>query len=143
MKFARGSGADAAVRADEPKLIDRVIAANDGRRIDRVLVCAASKTAMQQALQLVELGGSVLFFAPLLPDDTLDYPAHDLWKKGVTIVQSYAGPPADMQTALRLIEAGRVDVAPMITHRIPLERTEEGFRLMTESGDSLKVIVQP
>jgi L-iditol 2-dehydrogenase len=31
----------------------------------------------------------------------------------------------------------------MITHRLPLSRTGEGFRLVAEAGDSLKVIIYP
>jgi threonine dehydrogenase-like Zn-dependent dehydrogenase len=34
-------------------------------------------------------------------------------------------------------------VEGMITHRLPLDRTAEGFRLVAEAGDSLKVIVYP
>jgi len=49
-----------------------------------------------------------------------------------------------------LIAARRVPVAEMITHRLPLERTQEGFRLMSTpsagccaGGESLKVVVLP
>jgi hypothetical protein len=31
----------------------------------------------------------------------------------------------------------------MITHRLPLAETGEGFRLVAEAGESLKVIVEP
>ncbi len=48
-----------------------------------------------------------------------------------------------MRAAIELIASKRVDVAPMITHRLPLARTGEGFRLVAEAGDSLKVIVEP
>jgi L-iditol 2-dehydrogenase len=143
LRMAQRFGADVCRRADDPELVSRLIEANDGRRVDRVLVCAASRSAMEQALELVELGGSVLFFAPLPPGESLAYPAHELWKRGVSLVHSYAGPPADMRAALDLIAARRLDVASMVTHRVPLERTQEGFRLMLESGDSLKVVVEP
>lgn len=142
LEMARKYGADVALMAGDD-LPTRAREANDGKLIERVLVCAASRTAMQQALEIVDLGGSVLFFAPLLPSETLDYPANDLWKRGVSIVHSYAGPPADMRTAIELIAAGRVDVASMVTDRVDLANTAEGFRLMTESGNSLKVIVEP
>jgi L-iditol 2-dehydrogenase len=61
----------------------------------------------------------------------------------VSIVHTYAGPPADMRTALELMAAKRVDVTPMITHRLGLAETQEGFRLTAEAGESLKVIVEP
>jgi L-iditol 2-dehydrogenase len=139
MKF----GASAALKADAPEIVQKIIEANDGQAIDRVLVCAAAKSALEQALEMVDLGGSVLFFAPLLPGDTLDYPAHDLWKKGISIVHSYAGPPADMRAALDLIANRRVDVASMVTHRLPLEQTQKGFDLMQQATQALKVIIEP
>jgi L-iditol 2-dehydrogenase len=139
MKF----GADVALRADGPRIVDKIIEANGGRHIDRVLVCAAARSALEQALEVVDLGGSVLFFAPLLPGETLDYPAHELWKRGISIVHSYAGPPADMHNALELIATNRIDVANMVTHRLPLEETQEGFNLMEQATDALKVIIEP
>jgi threonine dehydrogenase-like Zn-dependent dehydrogenase len=48
-----------------------------------------------------------------------------------------------MRAALDAIAAGRVDVASLITHRLPLAATGEAFRLVEEAGESLKVIVEP
>ena len=84
-----------------------------------------------------------MFFAPMAPGGSLSLPMHDLWKRGVSILHSYAGPLADMRTALELIAAQRVDVAPMVTHRLGLGQTQEGFRLTAEADESLKVIIDP
>ncbi len=135
-------GADLALPADTD-LVSRLREANDGRLADRVIVCTGARPAFEQALELVDDGGTILFFAPLPPGESLDIPQNELWRRNVTLVHSYAGPPADMQRALELIADGRVDVASMVTHRVGLERTGEGFRLMTEAGNSLKVIVEP
>jgi L-iditol 2-dehydrogenase len=42
-----------------------------------------------------------------------------------------------------LIRADRIPVAEMITHRLPLEEAAEGFRLVAEGRDSIKVILSP
>jgi len=139
---ACGFGADLALRADAD-VLQRVREFNRGRLVDQVLVCTAAKPALEQALQLVERGGTILFFAPLDPGDTLALPMNDLWKRGVTLTHSYAGPPADMRTALELIHARRVEVGTMISHRLGLEETQEGFRLTAEAGESMKVIIDP
>ena len=136
-------GADAAFPADEPDLEAAVLRATGGRRPDRVIVCAAAAQAMRQALALVEAGGSVLFFAPLPPGERLELPVLELWKRGVTLTHSYAGPPGDMLAALELIASHRVDVRSMITHRLPLDEIATGYRLMLEAGESLKVLVEP
>ena len=142
VKAACGFGADLAVRADSD-VVERVRTANGGRLVDRVLVCAAAQPAMEQALQLVDGGGTILFFAPLPPGATMELPMHDLWKRGVAIVHSYAGPPADMRTALELIASRRVGVGSLISHRLGLAETQEGFRLTAEAQDSLKVVIDP
>jgi L-iditol 2-dehydrogenase len=48
-----------------------------------------------------------------------------------------------MRTALELMANKRVDVTPMITHRLGLAETQEGFRLTAAAGESLKVIIDP
>jgi len=120
---------------------DRLDAANF--RADQVLVCAAAPAVIPQALELVEPGGTILFFAPFEPGSTYPMPMFDIWKNNVSIVHSYAGPPADMTVAMEMIAAGRVDVAGMITHRLPLSETARGFELMLEAGESLKIVIEP
>ena len=139
---ACGFGADLALRSDADLAL-RIREFNRGRLPDRVLVCTAAKPAMEQALDLVERGGTVLFFAPLEPGGTLALPVNDLWTRGISIVHSYAGPPADMRTALSLIASRKVDVGSMITHRLALGDTARGFELTARGEQSMKVIVQP
>ena len=50
---------------------------------------------------------------------------------------------ADLKEAMRLIEDRRVDVNGMVTHRLPLDSAAEGFRLVAEAKDSIKVIIKP
>ena len=110
---------------------------------DQVLVCAAAPAAITQALDLVDKGGTILFFAPMEPGSTYPMPMFDIWNKNARIVHSYAGPPADMATAMEWIAAQKIDVAAMITHRLPLSETAKGFDLMLQGTDSLKIIIEP
>lgn len=134
LQAARRFGADAAVAAD---------ASGEKGKHEQVLVCTSARTAIEQALEIVDLGGTVLYFAPLDPGEMLPLDMNDLWRRGINIVHSYAGPPDDMRAALDLIAERKVDVASMITHRLPLEETAEAFRLMLEEPGALKVIIRP
>jgi len=142
VRAACAFGADLALRADA-EVVARIREANSGAGVDRVLVCTAAPAAREQALRLVDRGGSVLFFAPPPPGERAELPVHDLWMNGASLVHSYAGPPADMRIALELIATRRVDVAALITHRLPLAEIAQGFRLVAEARGSLKVIVDP
>ncbi len=143
LELAHRFGADVTLRGDAPDVVEQILAANDGVGIEQVLVCTGARPVAEQALQIADLGGTVLYFAPLDPGETLTLEMNELWKRGVNLVHSYAGPPADMRAALDLIAARKIDVASMITHRLPLSETAEAFRLMLTAGNSLKIIIQP
>ena len=48
----------------------------------------------------------------------------------------------DCVTILHLIEEGKIDTTPLITHRFPLDRIEEAYRLFENKEDGvIKVAV--
>ncbi len=140
---ARRFGADAAFQASDFSP-DRLREINEGRLADLVIVCTGAPAAAAQALASVERGGTVLFFAPTGPGVTVPLSINDaFWRTDVTLTTSYAGSPADYAAALELIQAGRLPVREMITHRLGLGETGRGFALVAGAGESLKVIIEP
>jgi len=143
MAAAKKSGADIVIDAAED-VLSALRRANDGQLADKVLVCTGARSANLQALELVERGGAVLFFAPTDPGVTIPVSINNLFfRNDITLTTSYAGSPADHVTALELIRAHRVRVGEMITHRLSLEETSTGFQLVAEAQDSIKVIIEP
>jgi L-iditol 2-dehydrogenase len=142
MDAAKRLGADAVISADEdvPARVDEL---NDGRLADLVIVCAGELSVYEQALASIDRGGKLLCFAPTRPDVTLSVPINDFWRNGITILPSYGGSPKDIMIAMDLIGAGRVPVEEMITHHLPLEEAGEGFRLVAEAAESIKVVLLP
>ncbi len=142
LKAAVKFGANTAINAKEDvpaKLRD----ANGGRLADRVIVCASALSAANQALECVDRGGTVLFFAVPEPGIDVPVPMNDLWRNEITLMTSYGGAPSDLATALELIRAKRVNVRDMITHRLSLAETGLGFKLVADAKESLKVIIEP
>jgi len=140
---ARHFGADAAFRAEEdlPAWLRKV---NQDRLADIVIVSTGAESAIVQALKSVERGGTVLFFAPTNPGVTIPISINELFfRSDITLTTSYAGSPADYQTALELIRAGTIPVGQMITHRLGLAETGLGFQLVADARDSIKVIIEP
>jgi L-iditol 2-dehydrogenase len=143
LEAARKFGADVAVRADEytPTCVRQ---AADGRLADLVIICSGAASAISQALESVERGGTVLFFAPTQPGVSISISVNDLfWRNEITLTSSYGGSPADYAAALNLIQADKIRVREMITHRLGLTETGLGFQLVTRAQDSLKVIIEP
>jgi L-iditol 2-dehydrogenase len=131
LKKAKEAGADQAV--DAARLPE--IAA------DKVIVCTGAASAVGQAFGRVDRKGVILFFA--IPGTEIKVPAEDLWRNEVTITSSYGAAPSDLQEALFMIKNGRINVREMITHRLPFEKIEEGFRIVSEAKESLKVVLNP
>ncbi len=140
--IAKKFGAHATVRADED-VAARVCEHNDGRSVDLAIVCTGALPAFKQALASVDKGGTVLFFASTNPGVELPIQVDRLWRSSIRLTPSYGSAPLDSAVALDLIRAGRVPVAKMITDRLGLNQIGEGFRLMADSAESIKVIIEP
>jgi L-iditol 2-dehydrogenase len=135
-------GANAVLNATDD-IPTKVCAANNGRKADLVIVCTGALAAMKQALESVDAGGTVLFFASTDPGVTLPVPVDQFWRNSITLLPSYGNSPHDATVAIELIRSKRIDVNKMITHRLPLDKAQEGFGLVAGSGESIKVILQP
>jgi L-iditol 2-dehydrogenase len=140
MEKAKELGADLVINAKEdvPK---RVLAANENRLADLVIVCAGNLSVFEQALQSVDRGGTILCFAPTEPGVDLSLPINDFWRKGIKILPSYGNSPSDAVMAMDLLKAGRISVAKLVTHRLPLEEAAKGFSLVSEGKHCIKVIL--
>lgn len=142
LKAARQFGAHATIHAaeDVPLCLREV---NDGRLADLVIVCTGAMAAVKQAIQSVERGGTILFFAPTAANVSVPIPLFELWRNEVAITTSYAASPEDITEAIGLIRAQSMRVREMITHRLSLAEAGRGFQLVAEARDSIKVIINP
>lgn len=141
LQMARRLGADAAIDAGED-VPARLRELNEGRLADLVIVCTGALSAFKQALQSVDRGGTVLCFATTEPGVDLPVPINEFWRNEIKLMPSYGNSPLDATQAIELIRSGRVPVEKMITHRLPLAKTGEGFRLVAAGGESMKVIIE-
>ena len=142
LQKARAFGAHAVLHAEEdiPESVRQI---NNGRLADLVIVCTGAPIAFHQALKAVDRGGTVLCFATTEPDVELSIPLNEFWRNEIKLMPSYGNSPLDATVAIELIRSGRVPVGKMITHRLPLDKTGYGFRLVAEGEESLKVVIEP
>ncbi|MDP6558821.1 MAG: alcohol dehydrogenase catalytic domain-containing protein [Candidatus Binatia bacterium] len=142
LKMARDLGADEAISATEnvPK---RLREANHGRLADLVILCTGAPAAIEQAMESVDRGGTILFFAPTAAGVDVSMPLYELWRNEVTLTTSYAGSPEDIIEAIQLIRDHCLRVREMITHRLTLAEAGLGFELVTRAEESMKVILEP
>jgi len=142
MEMARKCGADFVFHGKEltPEKLSKL---NQGKLAERVILCAGSLSAAKQALEAVDRGGTILFFAVPHPEDKLVIPINEFWRNEITLLTSYAANIDDLVEAIELLRARRVRVTDMITHRLPLAETGRGFKLVAAAEQSMKVIIKP
>lgn len=142
LKTAKKFGADAAMSAKE-NISARLKQLNNNKLADLVIVCTGALSAFTQALQCVDRGGTVLFFAPPEPGANFSVPINEFWRNETKLVTSYGNAPDDATEAIELIRSGRVSVKKMITHKLGLGEAGAGFKLVSEAKECIKVIIKP
>ena len=138
---AREFGADEVVNVAEADLQKNVMELTGGMGAYRVVVGPSSIRAMEQGIACAAPGGTVLFFTPAPPGQTLTLDQNAIYFRDVNFVQSYSCGPDDTRESLSLIASGAMPVERIITHRFPLEQAGEAFRLTAQAGESLKAVV--
>lgn len=142
LKIAEKFGAHHTLDSKED-LPQKVKEVNEGRLADHVIVCAGATSAALTALDCVDNGGTILFFAVPDPTVRLPVPITEFWRKEITIKTSYGAAPQDLEESLSILSQKRLNVVDMITHRLSIQEAQEGFRLVATGGESLKVIIEP
>ncbi len=141
LEFAERSGVDISVNAQEK--IPEQLASMNYKKADAVFLCTSALSAIDQAWKLVDKGGVIVFFAVPGPEKKVTIPINDFWRKEIRVLTSYYCGPPDILEAIKLIEERTIEVEDMITHRLPLKNIKEGFRLVVDGKQSLKVIIRP
>jgi len=131
MKKAAEFGAD--------KVIDAKEALN--LKADRVIICTGAVSAVDQAFNCIDKKGTILFFA--IPQTDVKIPIVEFWRNEITVTSSYGAAPLDLEESLALIKDQKINVNDIITHKMPLEEIQEGFRMAVNAKDSLKIVLQP
>ena len=141
LALAKKNGADITINAvdDVPaRLMEKL-----EKKADAVILCTSALTAVAQAWQCADKGGAVVFFSVPEPEKQVTIPINQFWTQEMRILTSYYCGPPDIVDAMGLLEKGTVEVNDLITHRFPLDKITEGFRLVMDGRESIKVIIQP
>jgi L-iditol 2-dehydrogenase len=128
---AAGAGAEVVVGPDEAGAVEEV---------DVVLEAAGTDEAVDLSLRAARPGARVVLVGIPAGDHTT-FSASVARRKGLTLVLARRMGEV-YPRALRLVQAGAVDLEPLVTHRYPLDGTAEAFDVASRR-DGLKVIVEP
>jgi threonine dehydrogenase-like Zn-dependent dehydrogenase len=132
---ARAVGADAVVRPDE---LDERRRALLPAGADIVVDAVGSQFGA--AVEHAALGGRIVLFGQ---NQTARPPIHQytITERSLTVLGSYVT-AFTFPTAIRLVESGALNLEPIVTNVLPLDRLGEGLDLL-RSGTATKVVVTP
>jgi L-iditol 2-dehydrogenase len=143
LELAGGLVADALINAAEQDPIAAVRELTDGRGAEVVITAAASKAAQEQALSMANARGRISLFGGLSKDDSvIASDSNVIHYRELLVAGSYGSAPRQNREALALIAGGKVPVADLITHRLPLDRVADALDLVA-SGEGIKVVIEP
>ena len=134
-------GADFALDPSTQPILAQIQTINNGRKPDIVIVTPSKVSAMQQGMELVGPGGTVLLFAPPAPEEILPILPNPLFFQEITLRTSYSAGPYETRQALDLLRYKRIRAEKLITHRFNLNNAAEAFQLVARPGNALKVVL--
>jgi L-iditol 2-dehydrogenase len=130
------------VVSSEDDLVQRVMEITGGRGADVCISANPSAKPHQQGVELLRKEGRLSMFGGLPKDasmTTLD--GNMIHYKRLKILGAYSYSAADFAKGYDLLSGGRID-SRIITHRLPLERMEDGVRAI-QDGSAIKVVLKP
>jgi len=116
--------------------------ADPAARFDLVVEAAGTAGAVGRAFGLARRGGRVVLVGLAGNDVRAGLPIDDVVNNDLLISASFAYTSAAWAEVTALLSAGQIKLAPLITHRFPLEAYEDAYRVLRESfGPRGKVIL--
>jgi len=128
--IAKQMGADVILDAGKDKVEEIILDDTGGTGVDVVLDMVGRQSVLDQGLKLVRKGGRYSAFG--LPDGRLSIDLNNgVIFKGVRLLGINGRVMFETWVQVsNLLASGRLDIAPVITHRMPLEQFAAGFDLL-------------
>jgi alcohol dehydrogenase len=138
LRMAEAFGARPVHLEEEPKRAVR--AETEGRGVDVVVDAVGDPGPLASAISLCRDAGVVSGIGAYAGQG--EVPLGLAWLKGLQLRLGLANVIAHVDRVLALIEAGRLDPLPLVTHRMKLAEAEEAYRLY-DRHEALKIVLTP
>jgi L-iditol 2-dehydrogenase len=146
LAYSRALGADVTIDATKEDTRTQVMAATDGRGADVVVEAVGSRATLLESVELAAPRATLIWFG--LPEGGEPY-AFDFagfFRRQLTAYSVFGaqGEPGlvSFRHAVHLIAGGSIDVAPLLSHVLPIEQVEEAFLTAHDRTDNaLKVSI--
>jgi 2-desacetyl-2-hydroxyethyl bacteriochlorophyllide A dehydrogenase len=139
-ELAKQLGTDITLEAGEDA-VDKVLRETEGRGADLVIESTGRIDLLADAIKMTRIGGRILLFGIYTAQEGR-LPFYELYYKELSLFGARAARSEDFDSAMALVERGALQLAPLVTHVLPLAEIERAIEMNhTPMDRRLKVIV--
>ena len=111
-------------------------------RFDVVIECTGKPDGWQVAFERTAPGGQVLLFGGLPRGEIFSVDAYRLHYEEIRILGDFHFAPADVATAREHLLSGELELDPLVSGCLPLDRLPEAMRRLS-TGEGLQYAIDP
>lgn len=141
LDFAKKFNITDSINSMDENRKQKILDNTDGRGVDVAIVATSSLKALEDAIDMVRKGGTVMMFGVPSKGAKLDLDMSIIYSKEITLVTSYAASDSDTKEALELIETSQIDVKQLITHTYSISDTQKAFDHARSGENAMKIII--
>lgn len=105
--------------ANSPELKSFILNKTEGRGVDTVFLASGSEASIQDAMNLVRSGGTIVVFSSI-PKEKGFY-NNEIYYRELTVIGSYSPSPLDLRNAYQQIITQKIKLKNLITDIVPLQ----------------------
>lgn len=132
LNIAREIGADVVVDLNAEDLSAVVKRETDGRGVDVAVECAGSNSAIANAFRELKALGTFIQIGIVGKEITIDYDA--ILYKQLKLFGAYCHASQTWDKTMKILEQGKINFEPVITHKLPIKDWEKGFKVCEEKA---------
>jgi len=143
LDVAKRMGADACIDFNKTEPVAEIMRLTDGRGVDVAVEALGTQTTFEGALRVLRPGGTLSSLGVYSTDLKIPLAPFAAGLGNHRIVTTLCpGGKERMRRLMSVIEGGRVDLKPLVTHRFKLDQIEAAYDLFSHQRDNcLKVAI--
>lgn len=145
LAIARKMGADVTLNFRQVDVVSEILRLTGGRGVDASIEALGTQGTFEAALRVLKPGGTLSSLGVYSSDLRIPLDAFHAGLGDNRIVTSLCpGGKERMRRLIQVLESGRLDLGPLVTHRYPLADIVEAYELFGSQRDGvLKVAITP
>lgn len=137
LQVAKELGFDV-IDATKENIVDVIKSETNGVGADIVFEVAGSQITADQMIDCIKFQGQIVVVSVFKQPPTVNLAAMHYREIGLLTTRCYQ--PKDFTIAIEFLASGQLSLKPLISHVLPIDEIKNGFELMKNTNESLKIL---